>query len=204
MNQPTNEGAAFARAVGLLIACAYLFLLHIYLVWDAVIAADAHVERIVRDITERDSLASEVARCPMHPWQRLYEGRAQPEDTVRQSEEDFPLFDFRSPRGIAISREYLGSVPTEKDLPYPGRFTEDSLDYSPLDAFVGTKVCPACQDIAIIRREVRCGNYLVLDTIWRFPEFRIYVEPFGDDNENDDENRGDSNNTDDPVLGGRL
>lgn len=205
MDQHTNEGFAFAKLALLFIVCAYLVLLHVYLVWDAVIAADAHIQRIANDIAERDRLGGDVSRCPMHPWQRLYEGKALAQDTAQLRGEGFPLFTFRNPRGIAINREYLNSLPAEADLPYPGRFNEDTLDYTPQPAYVGTRVCPDCQDIAIIRREVRSGNYLVLDTVWRAPEFRIYIDPDdgGDDGEEKDKH-GSSSNTDGPVLGSRL
>ena len=205
MEQRGNEGVAFLKLVTLLIICTYLILLHVYLAWDAVTAADMHIRHIVSDMAERDRLGSDVSRCPMHPWQQLYEGRASAQDTTQPDGEGFLRFTFRNPRGIAISRDYLNSLPDEWDLPYPGRFNEDSLDYTPQPAYVGTLVCPDCQDIAIILREVRSGNYLVLDTVWRVPEFRIYIDPDGPGDDDEHENHGGgSDNTDGPVQGSRL
>lgn len=204
MGQHTTEGLAFAKLALLFIVGAYLVLLHVYLVWDAVIAADTHIQRIVSDIAERGRLGGNVPRCPMHPWQRLYEGRALVQDTSQLLEEGSSLITFRNPRGIAINREYLNSLPNEADLPYPCRFNEDSLDYTPQPAYVGTLVCPDCQDIAIILREVRSGNYLVIDTVWRVPKFYIYIDPDDGSDGDDEQENDDRSNTDDPVLGSRL
>lgn len=205
MVQHTVGEYAIARLALILIVTPYLVLLHADLLWDAVIVTGERVRNVAADIARRERIEREVRYCPMHPWQRLYEGRGSAAGSAQGHDELFPTVMVRHPRGIAINRDYLASFPSEADLPYPGRFATDSLDYSPQPAYQGTLVCADCKDISIILRERRAGQYVVLDTVWRYPEFRIYIEPDGTEGEdNEQRNRRGGNTTDSPGAGARL